>query len=801
MHKSPLTHRHPSGALWAFALSALAAFFSLLPAMAPYGGMFVTRGDYLEQQIPFILETRRVLLSGTPYWSWNTFLGANFIGSYSFYTIGSPFVWPLILLPEAAIPYGISVMAVLKHAVCGLSSYLYLHKMVKDERSSLIGALLYTFSSFTVINTQFYHFTEVIAFFPLILLGLENAYSPQRKHGALALACALNALCNYYFMAGTALFTALYFICRFFSADWRGRRRLGRTVSVVFECGLGCLMASILLVPSAWALLSFTRANGVGMDLFQRFSLSDVLERLRVLLMPIESNTLNAFYGDAANWSSVAAYLPVTGCVLVGLYFLRHGWNWLKTLLATLIVISFVPVLNGLFTLGSNVEYTRWWYALTLMMALATAYVLARPDARDRYQRPVLIACLALAALLTLPCLIPHWLLADWYDGENALLVQFAIFFYRQQYHSAYAPAIFRVLALALAALNYGVLWAFGGKRRSSKAFIAALLAVIVVNYASYIAVNDRFVLSGGEQANDGTVSMDEIARRELLDAHPEHADTEYAYRIDHSGIVRNYSMIVNEPSLTSFHSLRSGYLREFVYSAGFGFDESTTVRPQDEDGALRSFLSVKYYYNLDEENQPGAPEGFTFLRREGDVAIYENENYVPMGFIYDTYTDVYDQRLEPDTTAEVMLNAVVLRGTQIGTLSKMTPKRLSDQPARTWQAAAAELRENACDSFVGTPAGFKAHIDAKRDGILCFTVPYDKGWSATVNGSPADILNLNLAFMGIPVFEGEYDIEFTYEVRGLKMGALTSLGAAGIFIIYAGLYARRRRRRGSGAV
>lgn len=796
MQKSPLMKdTRANGAFCAFALSALCAFLSLLPAILPYGGRFVTRGDYLEQQIPFILETRRVLLSGTPYWSWNTFLGANFIGSYSFYTLGSPFVWPLILLPEAAVPYGISVMAVLKHAVCGLTSYLYLKKMVKEERAALIGSLLYTFSSFTVINTQFYHFTEVIAFFPLILLGLENAYSKERRHGALALACGLNALCNYYFMAGTAIFTALYFACRFFSADWRVKRWFRKSLSVLFECALGCLMASVLLIPSAWALLSFTRANGAQMKIFSMYGLSDLLERLRVFLMPIESNTLNAFYGDAANWSSVAAYLPMAGCVLVLLYFLRRGWSWLKTLIVLCLIVSFVPALNGLFTLGSNVEYTRWWYALELMLALASAYVLARPDARDRYLRPAAAASLALAALLTLPCLIPHWLLADWYDSDNGVLVQVAIFLYRQQYHAAYAPSIFRVMALALTALNYGALWVFGGRLREGRAFILALCAILVVNYAVFIAINDRYVLSGGDTANDGTVSMERIAKAELLDDYPRREGTAYSYRIDHSGLARNYSMIVNEPSLTSFHSLRSGYLRDFVYQAGFGFDESTTVRPQDGSGALRSFLSVQYYYNFDEENEPGAPEGFTFLRREGDVNVYENQNYVPMGFVYDTFTDVFDQALTPETTAEVMLKAVVLRGSQVGGVSGMTPKRLLEQPERTWQEAAAELRENACDSFEGTPAGFTAHIDAKRDGILCFTVPFDKGWSATVDGKPVDVLSVNLAFMGVTLRAGEHVIEFTYRVRGLALGALMSACAALVWAVYAGVYAGRRRR------
>ena len=793
MDRSPLNGEVRAHGAWkAFALSAVVALLALLPAILPFGGRFVTRGDYLEQQIPFILETRRVLLSGEPFWSWNTFLGANFVGSYSFYTLGSPFVWPLVLLPEAAVPYGISVMAVLKHAVCGLTAFLYLRRMVREERAALAGALLYAFSSFTAVNTQFYHFTEVVAFFPLILLGMEDAFSARRHHGALAAACALNALCNYYFMAGTAIFAAMYFVFRWFSPDWRVERRLRRAVGVVLECALGCLMASVLLVPSAWSLLSVTRANGAQTGAL--YGLADILERLRVLLMPIESSALHALYGGAATWSSVAAYLPLTGVALAALYCLRRGGGWLKALLAALLAVSLVPVLNAAFTLGSNALYTRWWYALVLMLALASAYVLARPDARDRLLRPLAGACLALALLLTLPCLLPQDLLSAWVDGEG-LLAGCASFLLAQRSTGAYAPDAFRALALGLTALNYGMLLALGGRRLRTRMFVAALCAAAVVNYASFIALNDRLVLSSGAQANAGEIPLEDIAQAELLDERPAHEGTAYCSRIHRRTMARNYGMIVNEPSITSFHSLRSGYLSDFVYLGGFGYDESTTVRLSDDGGALRSFLSVRYYYNFDQEREPGAPEGFVYSHTVGDVDVYVNENYVPMGFLYDTYTDVYDQELNPETIGEVMLKAVVLRGTQIGGVSGMTPYRLSEQPERSWQEAAAELRENACDSFVATPGGFTAHIDARRSGILCFTVPFDKGWSATMDGEPVDIVNVNLGFMGLPVFEGEHVIEFTYRVRGLALGAALSAGATAVWAVYAMVCARRRAR------
>ena len=56
MQASSLRRRRITGA-HAFFLGALLALFALAPAILPYGGRFVTRGDFIEQQLPFILET------------------------------------------------------------------------------------------------------------------------------------------------------------------------------------------------------------------------------------------------------------------------------------------------------------------------------------------------------------------------------------------------------------------------------------------------------------------------------------------------------------------------------------------------------------------------------------------------------------------------------------------------------------------------------------------------------------------------------------------------------------------------
>jgi hypothetical protein len=75
----------------------------LIPDWLQYG-MFVVGGDFTNQQAPFIIETKRMLSTGIPLWTRNTFWGDSFIAVYSFYTLTSPFVWINCLFPYEWIP-------------------------------------------------------------------------------------------------------------------------------------------------------------------------------------------------------------------------------------------------------------------------------------------------------------------------------------------------------------------------------------------------------------------------------------------------------------------------------------------------------------------------------------------------------------------------------------------------------------------------------------------------------------------------------------------------------------------------
>lgn len=755
----------------AFLLGALLALFALSPAILPYGGRFVTRGDYIEQQLPFILETRRLLRAGLSGYSFNTFLGAPAVGSYAFYTLGSPFVWPLALLPQNLVPFGISVMAVLKHATSCLTSFLYFDRMIRDKRLSLLGSVLYAFSSFTIVNTQFYHFTEVIAFFPLILLGLEMAMSDHPRPGLLALFCGLNALVNYYFMFSSALLAALYFAFRFFSEDWKGARSFRRVFYAVFECGVGCALSGAILLPSLMHMLTITR-TGSGLNLLEAYAPFALLERIRALLMPIESNVLHAYYGDAPSWSSTACYLPVFGMTGALVFACRvRVQRWLKALLACLLVCSAIPVLSGAFALFTNSAYTRWWYGLALLLVLATLYALKAVSSR-RVWAMAFGACSVLVLLLTVPFLLPENLLG--------LLPQRLTEILLNRRTGAYASDGLRILSVVLSLLGGGSMLLLIIRRPRFTAALALVCAVACAQYAGYIAAGDREVLSGGTEAGSGVYTLDQIAAP-MLSALELEEGSEYK-RIDYGRQLRNYGLLRGHSSLTCFSSLRTSTVGKFVSMAGFGYDESTTVMPPDAQGAIRALLSVTEYHQFDEHET--IPEGFVYDREENGFKVYVNPNAVPMGFLQTAVTGTHHQRMDGTTVGTVLLAAASLDDAYLARFKERMDV-LDVYSIPDWQESAARLRESACDRFETTRSGFTAHIEAKQAGLVVFTIPHDKGFSATLDGEKTEIIPCDVSFMGVWVGPGEHEIVFTYRTRMLSLGIVMSLTAAAVLGIY----------------
>lgn len=151
--------------------------------------------------------------------------------------------------------------------------------------------MLYAFSGFSCINVVFYHFHDVIALFPLLMLGLDKRMQEGKKAPFL-FAVTINALVNYYFFIGEVFFLVFYYITRYLfggedarpGADLRKNAR--KIPACILEGCLGVGMAGVLFIPSIAAVLNNPRVSD-HISLSQlTFDWPNYLQMLRALFFP-----------------------------------------------------------------------------------------------------------------------------------------------------------------------------------------------------------------------------------------------------------------------------------------------------------------------------------------------------------------------------------------------------------------------------------------------------------------------------------------------------------------------------------
>lgn len=85
------------------------------------------------------------------------------------------------------------------------------------------------------------------------------------------------------------------------------------------------------------------------------------------------------------------------------------------------------------------------------------------------------------------------------------------------------------------------------------------------------------------------------------------------------------------------------------------------------------------------------------------------------------------------------------------------------------------------------TVSGRKASgtFTADKDQVLLTTIPYDKGWTAYVDGEKVATKPFKNAFVSVPVTEGEHTIEFVYLPQGFILGVILFIVCIGVFVLY----------------
>lgn len=713
-------------------LCLLTAAASLGYYMISDRGVFTVVADFNTQQIPFLTAMNHYLKNASGTWCWNADLGTQLIGGYTFYNIGSPFVWLTFLFPKTLVPYLTGWLYILKYMVAGLTAYLYLRMFIKNKEYAVGGALVYAFSGFQSTNLLFFHFHDVVACFPLMLIGLEKMIA-ERKKGLFIFAVFLNCMVNYFFFISEVIFLILYYIVRFWKKDVV---LFFKDAVLCMFCGIvGTGMAAFLFLPSVLFIMGNPRTQSSFHLRTLMYYGGHLLLAVKGFLLPGESMG-NQSCIVPEHWYSADCYLPMIGGALAFAYMLKKRKDWLTKFLLILWIISCSPLLDSAFYLFTE-PYKRWWFMFSLMLAAASVKVL---DEREEY--PVKAGILINLTLLILFGLSLLYL-------ERSSWMETTVILRKQVF----------IINYVIAYLGLGLTWIFCLGRRQMRGNVwKAFLVCCCVFCVATTFYGLSLYRQNAETGRDYLKHYQAGLQLKKL-------DDQYRYNL-----TDNVLTLTGEASgVGSFNSTVSSSINEFDQL--FDFERQNVSMIPDSVPGVRELLAAKYRLTREAPSVGEAADVFSV----DETKYYVAEDPVcPIGFMLDTYITKSELKALPVSKRgmAMMDNLVVSDDDEsvVADYLRHNSDVTDTEGSGEISAMVAAALENRVTDFHRLQSGFEctASLDSKR--AVFFSVPYDSGWSAYVGGDKVEILDCG-GLMGILLEPGEYRISFQYQVPGFKTG------------------------------
>ena len=770
------------------------ALLLFVPSIIYNEGLFLFYGDFNAQQIPFYQMVHDSILNGDTMWSNTTDLGANLVGSYSFYLLGSPFFWITLLFPSNFVPYLMAPLLILKFGCASLTAYIYLKRYVSNKSFAVLGGLLYAFSGFSLYNVFFNHFHEAILIFPLLLYAIDE-YMYSKRKGIVALAVFGSCVLNYYFFVGQVVFVIIYWVLRVATKTYP-KIKFTELLVLAFEVIIGFLMTFVILLPSILSVIQNNRLdtwpegwNGILYDVNQRYA--HIIESF--FFPPDVAARPNFTPNSNSEWASIAAWLPLVGMTGVIGFLQTRGKHWLKKLIPLLFVVALVPVFNSLFQ-GLNMNYyARWFYMIELVMILATLNALE--NAEVDWLKATRLSAGITAVILILIGFMPN---KEYSQDGSEPTVSYGLENYPERFWIYGAISLVSICTFAF------IIKAFIYNKKKFIKFMSVALSLVIVVYGNFMIYIG--ILQGGN-------SREFIQDYALNKGENLNIDDIKEVRSDFYNCVDNLGMYWQIPNIQAFHSIVPGSIMDFYPT--FESARDVASRPSTELYPLRSLLSVKYLFDDPTDEENFAPKGETemvgweYYDTGNGVNIYENKYYIPMGFMYDDFIceEEYD-KIPTNYKDEALLKAMVLSQEQIKKYSYITNyvegefdllndentqgeyTGISSDFAYTTSAYYQDCnnrKNSSCSDFKYINNGFTATIDNQgEENLLFFSVPYEDGWSAYVDGEEVEIEKVNISFMAVKV-EGHHksEITFRYKTPGLSVGTTVTFVSLGFFVAY----------------
>lgn len=735
-------------------------------------------------------------------WDFNNGLGIN---QFNF-NLFDPFLMLLygvgVVLGPAHMLLYINVIQILKIMVAAFAFYWFLSQFSFSVLSKMITSYAYALNGFLLVWGQHYQFGTVVIYFPLMLLFCEKFIQKKKGKALFPVMVFLCGIYSVYFTYMCLAATGLYLLFRILMLDgltWK--ERIQRFLLGCAEMIMGVGMSLVVFLPMAEVLLDVSsrlESDGTGLLDFLRQCFTPYSRKfyLSMLKRMFSSNLQNGYGLAKGPQQYVMNYYedPVLFCstlaVFLNVQFLavlrkadmtKRAKRVLYGVAALILVGTALPVggtVFNYFTLPTQ----RYTFVLMTVFLLLMAWMW---DYMRKGGKLNLVLILAVTALM-------GW--AYWCGYEQAGF---------QEYRT-------NILILTVTGILTAVcltLLCFLKDTQIRNVILGVMGVVLVVNVVSEGGTNYQNRVTMKKTDVPAEVMVQETQRYEemrtsddkeikyraeiekpqdffremyrvdladCLNYLKENDPTFYRVEKDYiSGTVSMDSSGQGYRGISTYNSVMNGNVKEFVetcYPELFFADHNHyTFWNNVDDNWLAAFLGVKYI--LSGNGEPDETK-YKLLDQVGSLYIHENVLDAQTAHFYTQ--DISEESLKElcteENREELLGEAIALEdGTEIGDASEIQTLKSEEQETAE-QNSSVTLDAPQKDSVV------TGSVHAEADGYALFMIPYEKGWSLTIDGEKAELLRGDIGFFACEVPEGDHTILLTFEAPGLKAGTIGSV-------------------------
>lgn len=790
----------------------------------PFGEESFLRTDMYHQYAPFFSEFQHKLTNGgSLFYSWDIGMGVNFSALYAYY-LASPMNWLLILCPKPYIIEFMTILIVLKTGLSGLSFSWYLRRHFKtmDFGVGLFG-IFYALSGYMAAYSWNIMWLDCILLFPVILLGLERLVK-EGKGMLYCIALGISILSNYYISIMICIFMVIYVIVQMLLYPPEGFGAFLKTCGrfALYSLLAGALSAVVLL-PEIFALQATASGNfDFPKDINSYFSIFDMIARhIENVGTEIGLDHWPNIYCGVAVLMFFLLYLGSRGialkekivyCAMLLLFyasfstnvlnFIWHGFHFPNSLPCRQSFIYIALILYMCYEAYIKLSETPVKY-VTLAFWGAVSFVLLAEklvDNPEQFHFSVFYVAILLLAV---------------YGG--------LILLYKKRKWSLDAVLL---TALAVVSIESAVNMAVTSIPTTSRTAyvqdnqeVEELTSKIRSNTFYRVEKVDRKTKNDGAWMNFPSVSLfsstaDAALSRFFTELGCESSTNAYSITgstplVDSLFAVK-YGLYSQEPPASSLMELsgRSGgtLLYENLYTLPVAFMLPSDVEnnwildsgnPAYVQNDLCALLGTAPVLISNESHLEGKKLTFT-PEISGDYYVYvtnkrvkevtavigqrtESFDNVDRGFFLELGYLARGQEVSLEATGEdaPVINAEVWRFNQEAMISAYNKMNRNPIVLTSW-----------------TDTGLKGTITADENGVMYTSIPYDKGWRITVDGSEVSPRKLFDTFLGIDLTAGVHEIDMSYEPEGLRAGAwITGGSIAALGIIGLAGYGKRKKK------